>query len=211
MSGTNATCVYREQSGSVTQRTWEAEPRAVPTWQLGNDGTLNGTSIPTPECEALPVLSVVDGHAVVTAWVATPTIPPAPNDTSQYDIGLSVLDLSSSSVVHEIISMNEDDIVEALAPCGNGEVCLAGTTGTRSVDTGSRVTDGDGFVLPVSLSDTRGTRWTLHSERNSEVELLAPRADGSVLFFASSDGPITHTDPTLRYNRGLLGVVAPSL
>jgi hypothetical protein len=167
-------------------------------------------SVPTLECEALPQLAVVAGHAVVASWISV-AIPPAPNDTSQYDVALAVLDLSSGGTVRTTIGFSEDDIVEALAPCGPAMVCLAGMTGTRSVDTGSRVTFGDGFVLPVSLSGTLGARWSLRSERHTTIPLLAPRDDGSVLFFATVDGPITHTadgDQSLRYNRGVLGIVS---
>jgi len=182
--------------------------------RISADGqTLHYWTIPTPECESLPELTFVAGRAVVASSI-TVSSPPQPNDTSQIDISLSLLDLARGEAIHTTIAMNEDDIVDAMAACGDNAVCLAGMTGTRSVDTGSRVTYGDGFILQVSLDGTIGPRWTLHSERHTNIALATPAAAGSMLFFATVDGPITHTgdaDPSLRYNRGLLGVVTPTL
>lgn len=166
-------------------------------------------SVPTPECEQLPKLAVVDGHAVV-ATVLRIEKPPEPNDTSQYDIGLAIVNLTTGAVLSRSIAFGaEDDIVHAVAACGTGNVCLGGMTGAKSVDTGSTVSLGDGFVLPVTLSGEVGERWTLRSSRHSEVRLLAA-AESGLLFFATVDGAITHTadsDPWLGYNQGLFGLI----
>jgi hypothetical protein len=165
-------------------------------------------AVPTPGCDRLPKLAVVDNHAVVSTVVAVDK-PPEPNDTKQYDIGLAIVNLASGAVHSRLLAMNEDDWVHALAACGPGRVCLAGVTGSRSVDTGSVVTNGDGFVWPVSLAGEPGTPWKLTSARHSEIQHLAPRP-GGLLFFATVDGPITHTadgDPWLGFNKGMLGTI----
>ncbi len=50
----------------------------------------------------------------------------------------------------------------------------------------------------------------LRSARPATVWDLASTDEGSVLFFATTHGPITHTgdhDPTLNFNEGRLGVL----
>jgi hypothetical protein len=86
-------------------------------------------------------------------------------------------------------------------------------TGARSVDTGSVVTFGDGFIQRLSVSGDLDQRWILTSPRHSRITHLAEGADESLFFFATKNGPITHTadqDPTLAYNEGILGRIAPS-
>jgi hypothetical protein len=166
-------------------------------------------SVPTAGCEYLPQLAVVDNHAVVATALRVAKEPPLPNDSSQYDIGLAIVDLATGATVSKSLAIDEDDIVYALSACGTGRVCLAGLTGALSVDTGSTVTFGDGFVLPVTLAGTPQPRWTLTSPRHSEIRHLAPRP-GGLLFFAIVNGPITHTadsDPWLGFNEGMLGTI----
>jgi hypothetical protein len=157
----------------------------------------------------LPKLTVVGNHAVVSSVVQIAK-PPEPNDTYQYDIGLGIVDLSTGQTISRLIAFEEDNWVNAIAPCGADRICVAGVTGSKSVDTGSTVTFGKGFVLPVSLTGEPGKLWLLTSPRHSEIEKLVPGRAGGVLFFATVNGPITHTadgDPWLGFNEGLLGVV----
>lgn len=166
-------------------------------------------SVPTPGCEALPKLAVVGQRAVVASWISVAK-PPEPNDTAQYDIGISIVDLATGETSSRTLAWHEDDIAHSIAPCGENRVCLGGTTGARSVDTGSTVTYGKGFVLPLSLIGEPGVLWTLTSARHTVVHHVAPGPDDSVYFFATVNGPITHTadnDPSLGYNEGLLGKV----
>lgn len=165
-------------------------------------------SVPTPGCERLPKLGVVDGHAVV-ASVLRVDKEPEPNDTHQYDLALGIVDLATGAVSSHVIALSEDDIVHAVAPCGDQTVCLAGTTGARSVDTGSTVTMGDGFVLPVTLAGEVGDVWRLVSARHSEIQKLV-WSGTTLAFFATVNGAITHTadaDPWLGFNEGLLGTI----
>jgi len=162
----------------------------------------------TEYCEALPVFTVVGEHAVVATSVASAKAP-EPYDTFQYDIGLTIVDLVSGRVTNQLIAFQEDDIPRALARCGRERVCLGGTTGAKSVDTGSTVTEGEGFVLPISVNGVLGRRWTLTGPRHTEIRLLVPSPNGA-LYFATVNGPITHTadaDPWLGYNEGMLGEV----
>ena len=72
------------------------------------------------------------------------------------------------------------------------------------------MTFGHGFVLPVSLDGEPGELWTLTGPRHTVIERTSMSAAGDLLFFATTDGPITHTadaDPMLRFNKRLLGVV----
>jgi hypothetical protein len=170
-------------------------------------GTPRLHGISTAECEHLPKLTVVGNHAVVASVLSVPKAP-EPNDTSQYDIGVSIVDLTTGAVISRRFAFVEDDWVEAIAPCGPN-VCVAGTTGAKSVDTGSVVTYGTGFVLPVSLSGEPGKVWHVTSPRHAVIQHLAPGKEG-LLFFATVNGPITHTadqDPLLGFNEGLLGIV----
>jgi hypothetical protein len=166
-------------------------------------------SVPTAGCEYLPQMAVVDNHAVVATVLRVPKSPPLPNDTSQFDIGLAIVDLTTGETVSRSFAIDEDDVVYGVAACGAGRVCLAGLTGALAVDTGSTVTYGDGFVLPVSLAGEPQPRWTLTSPRHSEIRHIAPRP-GGLLFFAIVNGPITHTadgDPWLGFNEGMLGTI----
>jgi hypothetical protein len=73
------------------------------------------------------------------------------------------------------------------------------------------VTFGDGFIQRLSISGELGQRWILESARHSKITHLAPGAPGTLHFFATVNGPITHTadsDPSLGYNQGILGVIA---
>jgi hypothetical protein len=166
-------------------------------------------SIPTPECESLPKLTVVGNRAVVSS-VLPIAKPPEPNDAYQYDIGLGIVDLSTGRTISRVIAFEEDNWVNAIAPCGADRVCLAGVTGSKSVDTGSTVSFGKGFVLPVSLTGEPGKLWLSSSPRHSEIQKLVAGAGGAVLFFGTVNGPITHTadaDPWLGFNEGLFGLV----
>jgi hypothetical protein len=188
-----------------------ADPRCpdVIVAHLRADGTnLRYFAVPTAACEALPKLAVVDNHAVV-ATVVKADKPPEPNDTYQYDIGLAIVNLATGEVRSHALALREDDWVHALAACGPGRVCLAGLTGARMVDTGSTVSNGGGFVLPVSLAGAPGSPWTLTSPRHSEILHLVPRP-GGLLFFATVNGPITHTadnDRWLGFNEAMLGTI----
>lgn len=169
------------------------------------EGSLQYWVIPTPVCEGLPHLAVVGQHAVVASWLSVPKEPEW-NDTRQSDIGLSYLDMVTGATFSRVIAFHEDDIPYDIAPCGE-RVCIAGTTGAKSVDTGSIVTYGDGFILPVGLDGEFGTLTRLTSPRHSEVLALAT-GRRSVFFYATVDGPITHTadnDPSLKYSYALLG------
>jgi hypothetical protein len=175
---------------------------------LSPAGTSRYHAVPTPECEQLPQLTVVDNHAVVSSVVQVARTP-EPNDTFQYDIGLAIVDLATGAAITRTIAMGEDDVVQTIAPCGPARVCLAGETGAKTVDTGSTVSFGTGFVLPVSVTGEAGKPWHVTSPRHAEVLLLAPRP-GGVVFFATVNGPITHTaegNPALGFNEALLGTV----
>ena len=173
------------------------------------DGAARFFAVPTPECEALPKLTVVGDHAVVATVVKVEKAP-EPNDTFQYDVGLTIVDLTSGEAHSHVFGFHEDDIPHSLAPCGSDHVCVAGSTGARSVNTGSTVTFGDGFIVAVSLAGEVGTPWTLHGERHTEILHVGPRP-GGVVFFATVNGPITHTadsDPWLGFNEAILGAVS---
>ncbi len=179
--------------------------------RISDSGERTYWVVPTAACERLPKLTVVDDHAVVASVVSVEKTP-SPNDTAQYDVALSIVDMTGSTTLSTAFGGEEDEWVEAVAPCGQGLVCVAGVLGSRSVDTGSVVSFGDGFILPVELDGTIGTVWTITSARHSTVWDLAATADGRVLFFSTTNGPITHTgdhDPTLMFNEGRLGVVTP--
>ena len=168
------------------------------------------TLVPTDLCEWLPKLAVVNGHAIVASIVGVPKAPTA-NDSEQYDLGVSVVDLGSSATRSVLYGGDEDEWVEAITPCGNGRACIAGVFGSRSVDTGSVVTFGDGFIVDVSIDGDFGTPWTMTSPRHSRVFDVAPTDRGDVLFFGTTNGPITHTgdsDARLNFNEGRLGVVS---
>lgn len=167
--------------------------------------------VPTDACESLPKLTVVDGHAVVASILPIAKTP-SPNDTEQYDMGVSLVEFATSRVQSAMFGADEDEWVEAIAPCGGGRACLAGVFGSQSVDTGSVVTFGDGFIIPVSMDGLFGSMWTLTSARHATVRDLVAIDRGDVLFFATTNGPITHTgdnDRTLNFNEGVLGVVTP--
>jgi hypothetical protein len=189
-----------------------ADPRCgdVVVATIASDGTTaRYFSVPTAACETLPRLTVVDNHAVV-ATVVPVAKPPEPNDTDQYDVGLAIVDLATGAFVSRTLALEENDLAFALAPCGAARVCVAGTTGARSVDTGSTVTFGDGFVWPVTLAGEAETPWILTSPRHTEIHHVVPRS-GGLLFFAIVNGAITHTadgDPWLGFNEGLLGSIA---
>ena len=166
--------------------------------------------VPTAVCEALPELAVV-GDTAVVASVVSVSKAPAPNDTSEYDVGISFVDMTTSSTRSVVFGGSDDEWVESIAPCGEAKVCIGGVAGSRSVDTGSVVTFGDGFILPVSVDGEIGAPWTLTSSRHSTVWDLSPVDDGRVLFIATTNGPITHTgdaDPSLDFDEGRLGYVA---
>lgn len=164
---------------------------------------------PTPECEKNPELAVVEGHAVV-ASVLHLLKDPEPNDTRQYDVAVTVVNLEDGSVRHVRFAGTEDDVSYAVAPCGPHLACIGGQRGSESVDTGSVVTYGDGFIAPIDVRTAElGAVRTLTSPRHTEVRKLAPHPSG-VLFFAIVDGPITHTadpDRWLGFNKGQLGLV----
>lgn len=161
---------------------------------------------PTAPCERLLKLAVVGRRAYVASWVQRDK-PPEPNDTYEYDIGLSVFPLDGGEAQSRLIDLREDDLPYGIARCGQ-RACVAGLTGSRSVNTGSTVTYGNGFVLPLSADGAPDApRVTLTSARHSEIRLLT-ESNGVLLFFATTDGPITHTaeaDRWLGYNRGWLG------
>jgi hypothetical protein len=180
----------------------------VVVWIASDGQAVRYWSIPTPVCELLPQLGVSGQHVIVASTVSVAKAP-EPNDTSQLDISVGTLDRSSGVTGSRILDFGEDDIVHAVARCG-ARLCVAGVTGARSVDTGSTITFGSGFLLPLAPDGEPHDMVRLGSARHSEILQLAPSAQ-SLLFFGSFDGPITHTadqDRWLGYNRVLLGSIA---
>jgi hypothetical protein len=174
-----------------------------------NGGAIRYLSAATPECEALPKLAVVGHHAVLASVLRTPKTP-EPNDTYQYDLGVVVADLVTGEVRNLRVAYVEDDWAYTVAQCGENRVCVGGVTGSKSVDTGSTVTFGKGFVVPIDVRTGEvGELRSIASPRHAEVRELVPHPDG-VLFFATVNGPITHTadaDRWLGFNEGLLGLL----
>lgn len=160
--------------------------------------------VPTEACELLPEVGVLGEHAFVAAVVDGPST----NDAAQSDISLAVVDRTTGDDArHRTFAFEEDDVVHGMAPCGE-RMCLVGLTGSRSVDTGSRVTYGRGFVLPLGVDGEAGPLWTVGSPRHAVTTHAAPGRDGRLLFVATVNGPITHTadhDPSLRFNEAIVG------
>lgn len=93
-----------------------------------------------------------------------------------------------------------------MTACAPG-FCLAGELGTRFVDTRSQVEFARGYVLALGTDGHRVDLVTLRGPRHNLIDSLAPRSDGSVVFAGSTDGPITHTDPSEWNATALIGVV----
>jgi hypothetical protein len=146
-----------------------------------------------------------DGTIGVAALSLAPR-PPEPNKTLNYNTWFASIDRDGHLIgIHEL-DLGDDDWPHALSACGPG-FCIAGELGTRFVDTRSQVEFARGYVLALGTDGHRVGLVTLHGPRRNTIDSLAVRADGRVVFSGSTDGPITHTDPSEWNATALLGVV----
>ncbi|MEO1234738.1 MAG: hypothetical protein AAFZ18_38185, partial [Myxococcota bacterium] len=85
--------------------------------RMPHEGAPEHWVIPTPVCERLPKMTVVNDRVFVASVVAVPRSPSA-NDTEEYDAAVSIVDLSTGSTRAVTFGSEEDEWVETIAPCG---------------------------------------------------------------------------------------------
>jgi hypothetical protein len=78
------------------------------------------------------------------------------------------------------------------------------------VDTNSEIEDGKGLLVTLSPDFQVVQSIALAGPRDVQVTECRFRPDGSVIFAGSRNGPLTHTDPSMLNNDGMLGTVALS-
>ncbi|MBC7976656.1 MAG: hypothetical protein H7138_16910 [Myxococcales bacterium] len=185
--------------------------------ELGDDGDLfvvrfspalvpeRVVSLPAPNVQdQVPYLAKsAAGTIGVTSW-STERRDIEPNKTFNGNVAFAVVDADGQRLANGDLDLARDDQPIALAPCADG-FCIGGITDTKWVDTGSQVDFGKGFILQMTADGQRDRLWTLHGPRNNEVRSLAGSLDGVVFFSATTNGPITHTDPAEGSRELILG------
>jgi hypothetical protein len=151
------------------------------------------------------IAEAADGTIGVVAASLAPH-PVEPNKTINFNTWLATIDRDGRVITTRELDLGDDDAPYAMSACLPG-FCIAGELGTRWVDTRSQVEFAQGFVLAIGTDGSPAGMATLHGPRHNVIDSLAARADGSVVFAGSSDGPITHTDAHEWQSIALIGVV----
>jgi len=109
---------------------------------------------------------------------------------------------------YRTFDLARDDFAWDLAQAPDGTVYLAGQTDYVQVDTNSQVEDGKGFFLALSPDLERQADVTLPGPRDVVVQAMRLAPDGRLVFAGTRNGPLTHTDPAMQFNEGVLGAVS---
>jgi hypothetical protein len=164
-------------------------------------------SLPAANQQLFSVLAEGPNGAIGVASLSVEKREIEPNKTFNYNVFFASVDRDGNLLGQGEFDLDQDDWPYALAACGAG-FCIAGETATKWVDTGSQVQDAKGFILDVGIDGSVTKLTTLHGPRRNVIESMATRDDGSVVFVGTTDGPITHTDPSQHSLSALLGVLA---
>jgi hypothetical protein len=129
-----------------------------------------------------------------------------PNRTREWDLFVLRADMDGGATgSYRTLDLARDDFAWAMAEAADGTIYLAGRNDYVQVDTNSEVEDGQGLLLALSPDLSRRTTVSLRGPRDVQVRALRLLPDGSLMFAGSRNGPLTHTDPVMQFNEGVLG------
>ncbi len=170
------------------------------------DGTFSGSQLyGGPGGDAPTGMTAHRGNVLVTGGSRVTKFD-LPNRTREWDLFVlrGALD-DPSTVSYRTLDLARDDFGWAMAEAADGTIYLAGRTDYVQVDTNSEVEDGKGLLVALSPDLTRRTTLTLSGPRDVQLQALGLVPDGRLIFAGMRNGPLTHTDPAMTFNEGVLG------
>ena len=130
--------------------------------------------------------------------------------TTEWDILLAKLSPESGDTLgYHYIHHDQEDIAYDFKLLPNDNFIFSGSTGFVQVDTNSKVSYGDGFLLEVTPEGQIIGSAVLSKPRDVAISSIAVLESNLIMFSGSFDGPITHTcdtDTSLCYQSGMVGI-----
>jgi hypothetical protein len=170
------------------------------------DGSFSGARIfGTPELDAPCGMTVRSGEVLLggSSRVKKSTLP---NRTLEWDLFVLRGHIEDGPpAVSQTIDLSRDDFAWEMQQTPDGTVQFGGRTDYVQVDTNSEVEDGKGLLLALSASKSITT---LPGPRDVQVRSFRSLPDGRVAMAGERNGPLTHTDPSMTFNEGFLGVAS---
>jgi hypothetical protein len=172
------------------------------------DGTPGGAQIfGGPGGDAPTAMIVRAGGVLVTGGVRRHKLD-LPNRKKEWD--LFVVQGSAERAApdaYATIDVARDDFAWGMVEAADGSVYLAGQTDYVQVDTNSIVEDGKGLLLALSPDLQQRRSVVLPGPRDVIVQSIAIAGDGRLVLAGTRDGPLTHTEESMRFNEAFWGTI----
>jgi hypothetical protein len=177
--------------------------------QFSADGTrLSAGILGGPGPELVRGLQVTGDRIRVVAEASLVKHPEVPNSTLERDLILLTGD-PARNLTEQAVQINlckDDYISTALAAPDGGFLVVGGTCGIQ-LDSGSLITNRNGYVLALGPDGSRRAVTWLSGQRDTTVEALAELPSGELALAGIRNGPITHTDVSEEFNEGWVNVL----
>jgi hypothetical protein len=154
-------------------------------------------------------LQVTGDRVRVLAEATLVKHPDAANATLERDVILLAGD-PAHNLTEQAVQINlcrDDYISTALAAPDGGFLVAGGTCGVQ-LDSGSLITNRNGYVLALGPDGRRRAVTWLSGQRDTMVDALAALPSGELALAGIRNGPITHTDASELFNEGWVDVLA---
>lgn len=177
--------------------------------QFSADGArLSAGVLGGPGPELVRGLQVTGDRVRVVAEASLVKHPDVPNSTLERDLILLTGD-PARNLTEQAVQINlckDDYISTALAAPDGGFVVVGGTCGIQ-LDSGSLITNRNGYVLALGADGSRRAVTWLSGLRDTSVEALGALPSGELALAGIRNGPITHTDVSEEFNEGWVNVL----
>ena len=174
------------------------------------DGTrLSAGILGGPGPELVRGLQVTGDRVRVLAEATLVKHPDAPNGTLERDLILLTGDPARNLTEQAVqINLCRDDYISAARGAPDGGFLVVGGTCGIQLDSGSLITNRNGYVLALAPDGSRRALTWLSGQRDTVVEALAELPSGELALAGTRNGPITHTAASELFNEGWVDVLA---
>jgi hypothetical protein len=178
--------------------------------QFSADGTrLSAGMLGGPGPELVRGLQVTGDRVRVLAEAALIKHPDVPNGALERDLILLTGD-PAQNLTEQAVQINvcHDDYISIALAAPDGGFLVAGGTCGLQLESGSLITNRNGFLLALDPDGRRQAVTWLSGQRDTLVRALAELPSGELALAGTRNGPITHTETSERFNEGWVDVLA---
>jgi hypothetical protein len=178
--------------------------------QFSADGTrLSAGMLGGPGPELVRGFQVTGDRVRVLAEASLVKHPDASNSTLERDLILLTGDPARNLTEQAVqINLCKDDYISTALAATDGGFLVAGGACGLQLDSGSLITNRNGYVLALGPDGSRRAVTWLSGQRDTMVEALAQLPSGELALAGTRNGPLTHTDVNERFNEGWVNVLA---